>query len=101
MSENDVLNIRAVLEAIQKILHYTKNLDNADQLHSDSKIFDACMMNFIVIGEMVARLSDKVIEKNSEVEWYKSRLLGTLLHTIILVLMQRRYGRSLLINCQP
>ena len=37
------------------------------------KSFDACLMNFIVIGEMTHRLSDEILEKHSEIEWYKIR----------------------------
>ncbi len=39
----------------------------------DVKAFDASMMNFIVIGELVVRLSDDFLEKHKEVEWYKIR----------------------------
>lgn len=35
--------------------------------------FDASMMNFIIIGEMVSRLSDKFIEENSQIDWFKIR----------------------------
>lgn len=30
-------------------------------------------MNFIVIGELVLRLSDEFLERHGEVEWYKIR----------------------------
>ncbi len=30
-------------------------------------------MNFIIIGEMVSRLSDTLIEENKQVDWFKIR----------------------------
>ena len=33
--------------------------------------FDAVMMNFIVIGEMVLRLSKEFIENHNQIEWFK------------------------------
>ncbi|MCF6246257.1 MAG: DUF86 domain-containing protein [Desulfobacula sp.] len=31
------------------------------------------MMNFIIIGEMVARLTEEFIEQNKHVDWFKIR----------------------------
>jgi uncharacterized protein with HEPN domain len=31
------------------------------------------MMNFIVIGEMVLRLSEEFVENHSQIEWFKFR----------------------------
>jgi len=31
------------------------------------------MMNFIVIGEMVARLTEEFVEQNTHVDWFKIR----------------------------
>ena len=49
-----VLNM---LESIKKIQKYSGKFDNADDFFEDTVLFDATMMNFIVIGEMVERLS--------------------------------------------
>jgi uncharacterized protein with HEPN domain len=73
MSEKDKLNLLALLEAIEKIAKYTVGYQNADEFYENERDFDASMMNFIIIGEMVARLSDKFIEENSQIDWFKIR----------------------------
>ncbi len=48
---------------------YTNTLSNADEFFNDKKTFDdAVMMNFVIIGEMVDKLSDKFKEENSNIE---------------------------------
>ena len=44
-------------------------------LLEDSRTFDAVMMNFIVIGEMVAKLTDDFKNDHSEIEWWKIKVL--------------------------
>lgn len=53
---------------------YSGKFSNADEFYDDSLSFDATMMNFIVIGEMVEKLSDDLISKTSqEINWIKVR----------------------------
>jgi len=73
MSEKDKLNILIIIEAIQKIIDYTKEYSNADEFYENQRDFDAAMMNFIIIGEMVSRLSDQFIKKNKHIDWFKIR----------------------------
>ena len=73
MSEKDKLNILAILEAIEKIAKYSAGYKNADEFYKNERDFDAAMMNFIIIGEMVSRLSDKFIAENSQIDWFKIR----------------------------
>ncbi len=73
MSEKDKLNILALLEAIEKISKYSAGYKNADEFYKNERDFDASMMNFIIIGEMVLRLSDKFIEENDQIDWFKMR----------------------------
>lgn len=73
MSDKDKLNILFVRDAVFKILEYSKDYNNADSFYENQRDFDAVMMNFIIIGEMVARLSDKFTEKFSHIEWLKIR----------------------------
>ena len=73
MSEKDKITILSILEAIQKIFNYTKDFDTADNFYENQRDFDAAMMNFMVMGEMVARLSDEFIEKHNHIEWHKIR----------------------------
>lgn len=60
-----------ILESINKIEQYAKPIQTADALFDDSKSFDAIMMNFIVIGEMVVKRSDEFKSSNDEIEWWK------------------------------
>ncbi len=73
MSEKDKLNIQTLLEALGKITQYSSGYKNADEFYENQRDFDASMMNFIIIGEMVLRLSDKFIEENSQIDWFKIR----------------------------
>ena len=71
MSDRNRLAILAMLEAIGKIEEYTKGISNVDEFYAHKVIFDACLMNFIVIGEMVLRLDESFKENNEGIEWSK------------------------------
>jgi uncharacterized protein with HEPN domain len=71
MSEKDKGNILAIKEAIDKILSFTKDIQNANEFYDDIKTFDAVLMNFVVIGESVVRLSDDFKSNHNYVEWQK------------------------------
>ena len=71
MSTKDLDCLANILESIEKIELYTIKFKNADELYEDSKSFDAVLMNFIIIGEMVLKLSDEFKSKNSSIEWWK------------------------------
>ena len=73
MFEKDKLNLLSTLEALSKILECSKDYENADEFYQNQRDFDATMMNFIIVGEMVSRLSDDFMEKFGQVEWYKIR----------------------------
>ena len=57
MLEKDKLNLLSIEEAIEKIYKYSHLYSNADDFNENQRDFDAAMMNFIIIGEMVSRLS--------------------------------------------
>jgi uncharacterized protein with HEPN domain len=73
MSERDIPHLMLMLEMVEKIQEYTKFIHSVEEFEKDSKTFDACMMDFIVIGELVWKLSDEFQEKHSHIEWYKIR----------------------------
>jgi len=73
MFEKDKLNILTLLDAIEKIANYSSGYKNADDFYENERDFDASMMNFIIIGEMASRLSDKLIEENSQIDWFRIR----------------------------
>jgi uncharacterized protein with HEPN domain len=73
MFEKDKLNILSMLDAVGKIFEYTKGYNNADEFYNSKRDFDAAMMNFIVLGKMVTRLSEPFTERFNGIDWYKIR----------------------------
>jgi len=73
MFEKDRLNLLTLLDTIVKIAKYSSGYKNSDDFYENQRDFDASMMNFIIIGEMVSRLSDKFIEENNQIDWFKIR----------------------------
>lgn len=63
----------AIPEAIEKIERFTSDLSSWQELKNDEETFDACLMNFVIIGESVLRLDSDFIENNAQIEWYKIR----------------------------
>ena len=61
-----------MLDSIKRIRQYSSKFANADEFYADTLSFDASMMNFIVIGEMVDKLSDTLIHETSDkIDWLK------------------------------
>lgn len=71
MSEKDEANLLAMKDAAEKILRYSKGFNNADDFYDDAKSFDATLMNFLVIGETAAKISEPVISPNPKIAWSK------------------------------
>ncbi len=71
MSSKDRANLLAMVEAIGKIQSYIKNLHSAAEYFQNPMIFDATLMNFVVIGEMVDRLSSELKTSHQELDWQK------------------------------
>ena len=63
--------LESIIEAIDRIIEYTTDIKSADDFNNDYRNFDATMMNFVVIGEMVDKLSDDFKKKHSDIEWTK------------------------------
>jgi len=63
--------LESILEAIDRIIEYTSWIKTADDFNNDYRNFDATMMNFVVIGEMIDKLSDEFKNNHPEVEWVK------------------------------
>ncbi len=62
-----------MLETIDKVLEYSADYHSADDFNEHQRDFDAAMMNFIIIGEMVGRFSEQFIESHANIEWFKIR----------------------------
>lgn len=72
ISHKDFACLLNMLDAINKIQAYSRKFNNADDFYGDNISFDATMMNFIVIGEMVDKLTDIFLEKTSgKIDWNK------------------------------
>jgi uncharacterized protein with HEPN domain len=73
-SHKDLACLLNILESIDKIKQYSVNCSNADAFYSESKTFDAALMNFIIIGEMAEKLSEPFKQSTkSEIDWFKIR----------------------------
>lgn len=70
--------LEAIVEAIDRIIEYTLDFKSADDFNNDHLNFDATMMNFVVIGEMVDKLSEAFKKHNSQVEWIRIKGLRNL-----------------------
>jgi uncharacterized protein with HEPN domain len=71
MHEKDRANLLAILDAAGKILKFIRPIADADAFFKDEKTFDAVLMNFVLIGETVAKLSDELKDGNRHVPWNK------------------------------
>lgn len=57
ISHRDYGCLLGILESINKIQKYCSNFKDPDTFFENSLVFDATMMNFIVISEMLEKLS--------------------------------------------
>lgn len=69
MSEKDKANLLAILDSCSKIKTFTGEIWDADAFFEDEKTFDAVLMNFVIIGEAVARLSTTLKSENTHIPW--------------------------------
>ena len=71
MSEKDKGNLLAIIDSCLKIEKFVDDISEADSFFADEKTFDAVLMNFVIIGEAVVRLSNELIEKEPQIQWTK------------------------------
>jgi len=69
MSEKDEANLLAILDSCSKIQAFTADIWDADAFYADQKTFDAVLMNFVVVGEAVIRLSQELRDSNARIPW--------------------------------
>ncbi|HCL55589.1 MAG TPA: hypothetical protein DHW82_01070 [Spirochaetia bacterium] len=79
MSEKDKEYLLDILESIHKIKNYIKDIPDCDTFYSQEIIFDAVLMNFVVIGESVVKLSARITGKYKEIEWSKIKGLRNII----------------------
>ena len=66
---NIQLFIQDVFDAIDKIDGYVSGINTAEELKKSGPVYDAVMMNFIVIGEAVKNIYEEVRKNYPNVEW--------------------------------
>ncbi len=66
---NSELALKTILLSIEKIIHYSSSSKSADDFYHDSKSFDATMIHFINIGEMIERIDLSTKENYPSVPW--------------------------------
>ena len=71
MLNKDYYILLSMLETVEKIIRYTSSYHSAEELYQNDRDFDASMMNFIVIGEEVGKLTDDLKTKNTQINWEK------------------------------
>jgi uncharacterized protein with HEPN domain len=72
ISHKDFAWLLNMYDCIEKIQNYTNPFNDADEFYEDTISFDATLMNFIIIGEMVEKLSDLfLIDTSKYINWKK------------------------------
>ncbi len=64
----DLDYLEFLLECIDHLEKYTKNVDEDNFLRNEEKK-DACLTRIVMIGEYSARISDNLKDKFTDVEW--------------------------------
>jgi len=72
VDRKDFYCLQNMLDSIDKINEYISAFSSADDFYEATQAFDATLMNFIVIGEMVDKISDKLKDATSnQLDWFK------------------------------
>jgi len=71
MVEKDRQSLLGIIEAIDKILSYVSEFKSPDEFFEHTINFDAVLMNFVVVGEMVDRLSEEFKNQYANIDWFK------------------------------
>ena len=71
MSNSDKQHLLGIVEAVTRIEQYIESFHNAEELYNSQLHFDAVLMNFVTIDEMVDKLSPLFKQNYSHVDWVK------------------------------
>ena len=71
MSSKDRGSLLAILDSIERINTYVAGIRGAADYYESNVVFDATLMNFITIGEMVDRVSEELKARHTELNWQK------------------------------
>jgi uncharacterized protein with HEPN domain len=79
MLNKDKHCFESILDSISRIQDYIKEFDDPDSFYNDFKTFDATMMNFVVIGEMISKISKRTRLDTPQIEWNKIKSFRNIL----------------------
>lgn len=71
MKKDNLLYLKHILEAINNIEEFVKDIGDLSDFIKDKKTKDAVLRNFEVIGEAAKNLDEEFINNNTSVEWDK------------------------------
>lgn len=63
--------LQEIVQASEKIRAFIAPFSDVDSWYADAKSYDAVLMNFLVIGECVIRLSDECKDRYAYIPWSK------------------------------
>jgi uncharacterized protein with HEPN domain len=69
MSEKDKGNLFAIWDSLSKIERFTENCTDELAFSQELMRYDAVLMNFIIVGESVARLSETLKKAHPHIPW--------------------------------
>lgn len=69
LSENNKADVEEILYAIAHIEEYTQSIYTLNELLENTLVYDAVMMNFIIIGEACKRLPKEFKKANPQIDW--------------------------------
>jgi len=73
VSQRDYFCLLNMLDCIDKIKQYSSSFTSADAFWEANQAFDASLMNFVVIGEMVEKISEDLKDATNEIDWFKMK----------------------------
>ena len=79
MPERDEANLLALLDAARRIRRYVSEVSSADEFGSNELVFDATLMNLVVLGEMVSRLTPELRTQHPEIDWQRVKDMRNLI----------------------
>ncbi len=71
MVEEDLLKVKALYEAINKIQKFTEDMNSVHDMTANQMAWDAIKMNLVVIAEMDMKIGSEIKDKFNTVDWYK------------------------------